>query len=155
MKIIFLDFDGVLHTDYHDLVMFRKRLPEYDKFGSIFDPYCVENLKKIIDETGADIVISSSWKKIMTYKGFLEMWNYRKLPGIVTDVTPSSEYSRNRGDEIDVWLEQCKEDCKYVIIDDLDETNFNEHQLSYLLVVDSFYGIDEKTAEKAIKLLNS
>ena len=31
-----------------------------DKYGYAFDPNSVANLKKIIDETGADIVISSS-----------------------------------------------------------------------------------------------
>ena len=33
-----------------------------DEYGWVFDPVAVANLAHIIDETGADIVISSSWK---------------------------------------------------------------------------------------------
>ena len=28
------------------------------------------------------------------------------------------------------WLEDCKTECEYVIIDDIDETQFNEQQYS-------------------------
>lgn len=69
-------------------------------FGTVFDPNCVKNLKHIIDQTGADIVVSSSWKYLMTYRDFLDMWEYRGLPGFVTDVTPTPLVRRNRGDEI-------------------------------------------------------
>ena len=134
--------------------MCRKGLPANDSFGAVFDPNCVLNLKKIIEETGADIVVSSSWKYIKSYKNFLDMWDFRQLPGFVTDVTPTPEVRRNRGDEIDAWLKECDTECQYVIIDDFDESYFNEHQLSHLLVVDSFYELDADSAERAIRLLN-
>lgn len=155
MRIIFLDFDGVMDTAYYDHILSRSGLPGNDCWGAIFDPVCIANLKWIIDETSADIVVSSSWKHFMTYKDFLDMWEDRKLPGFVTDVTPIPSVRRNRGDEIDAWLDECKEQCQYVIIDDLDSTNFNEHQLSHLLVVNPFYGIDECVAERAITILKS
>ena len=59
MKIIFLDFDGVMDTAYYDHVLHKEGKPGNDKYGTIFDPYCVQNLKRIIDETGAKIVVSS------------------------------------------------------------------------------------------------
>ena len=108
------------------------------------------NLRRIIDETGADIVVSSTWKDFMTYKEILEMWEYRKLPGFVTDTTPTC--SRKRGDEIDSWLEECNTECEYVIIDDMDETQFNEHQYDRLFVVNPYDGLNEQTAEKVIQL---
>ena len=45
-----------------------------DKYGYAFDPNSVANLKKIIDETGADIVISSSWKskRVLFLNSFLK-----------------------------------------------------------------------------------
>lgn len=61
-KIIFLDIDGVLNTKYWYNQMSRST-PK-DKYGYAFDPNAVANLKRIIDETGADIVISSSWKSL-------------------------------------------------------------------------------------------
>ena len=57
-KIIFLDFDGVMDTAYYDHVLNSKRLPNYDEYGAVFDPECVRNLKYIIEQTGADIVVS-------------------------------------------------------------------------------------------------
>ena len=69
MKIIFLDFDGVMDTAYYDHVLHKEGKPGNDKYGTIFDPYCVQNLKRIIDETGAKIVVSSSWKYDMSYGG--------------------------------------------------------------------------------------
>ena len=57
MKIIFLDFDGVMDTAYYDHVLAKEGKPGNDKYGTIFDPYlctepqtyCVQNLKRIID----------------------------------------------------------------------------------------------------------
>ena len=153
MKIIFLDFDGVMDTAYYDHILSKEGLPGSDEFGIIFDPNCVRNLKEIIDKTSADIVVTSSWRHFMTYKDFLDMWEYRDLPGFVTDVTPIVA-ARKRGDEIDAWLSECCTECQYVIIDDLDRSNFNEYQLSRLLVVNPFNGIDEETAQRAIAILN-
>ena len=154
MKIIFLDFDGVMDTAYYDHVLSKEGKSGNDEYGCIFDPNCVKNLKHIIDETGADIVVSSSWKYLMNYQDFLKMWEARNLPGFVTDVTPNPIERHNRGDEIDAWLEECQTECQYVIIDDLEAYNFNEHQIPRLLVVNPFFGIDENIAERAIALLN-
>ena len=155
MKIIFLDFDGVMDTAYYDHILNKEGHPCSDDYGILFDPECVKNLKHIIDQTGADIVVSSSWKYMMEYRDFLEMWKARNLPGFVTDVTPIPPERRNRGDEIDAWLAECDVECQYVIIDDLSADCFNEHQIPRLLVVNPFYGLDEDTAKRAISILNN
>ena len=155
MKIIFLDFDGVMDTARYELILRISGRPSVDAYGTIFDPECVWNLKQIIDKTGAKIVVSSSWKSIMTFEELLDMWERRGLPGEVIDTTPYTLECRNRGDEIDLWLKDCDEECQYVILDDIDGSNFNEHQLSRLVVVDSVQGLNERAAEKAIEILNS
>ena len=71
MKIIFLDFDGVMDTEYYDHLLSEADKPIADEYGLLFDPECVKNLKYIIDSTGADIVISSTWKDIMSYQEIL------------------------------------------------------------------------------------
>ena len=152
-KIIFLDFDGVMDTEYYDHILSEAGKPISDEYGLLFDPECVKNLKYIIDNTGADIVVSSTWKDYMSYKEILDMWKYRGLPGFVTDVTPPTA-NHKRGDEIDAWLKECSTECSYVIIDDLDACNFIEHQISRLLIVNPFFGLDEYTAERAIRILN-
>lgn len=78
MKVIFLDFDGVMDTAYYDNYLNYMGLQEHDKYGVVFDPDCIANLKRIIDATGADIVVSSTWKDFMTYKEILEVWEYSK-----------------------------------------------------------------------------
>lgn len=151
MKIIFLDFDGVMDNEYYDHILSKAGKPIADEYGLLFDPECVKNLKHIIDNTGADIVISSTWKDLMSYKDILDMWKYRGLPGFVTDVTPT--ISNHRGNEIDAWLEECRHDCQYAIIDDLDASNFNPHQIEHLFVVNPYCGLDEDTAKGLLNIL--
>ena len=155
MKVIFLDFDGVMDTAYYGHILEKEGLPCHDEFGAVFDPICVGYLKKIVDKTGAEIVVTSSWKSLMSFGEMLDMWEKRGLPGELIDMTSTTSTCRNRGDEIDAWLKECKDECQYVILDDIDESNFNEHQLPGLIVVNPYYGLNQKTAERAIKMLKA
>ena len=154
-KVIFLDFDGVMDTEYYDKILISEGKPINDEYGIVFDPNSVRNLKRIIDETYADIVVTSTWKYEMSYADILDMWKARELPGFVTDVTPNILGCRCRGDEIDAWLEDCKDECQYVILDDLGAENFHTLQIPRLLVVNPYYGIDEVIADKAISHLSN
>ncbi|MBQ1668773.1 MAG: hypothetical protein II063_12445 [Prevotella sp.] len=114
-KIIFLDIDGVLNTQLWYTQMDRNTT--IDKYGYAFDPNAVANLKRIVEETGADIVISSSWK-CMGLTQMEDMWNDRNLPGRIVGITPNSvsdelllhadidsmELFHIRGEEIKEWL---------------------------------------------------
>ena len=63
MNIIFLDFDGVMDTASYDAYLVKNDLPECDADGRpLFDPKSIDNLNKIIEQTGADIVVTSDWK---------------------------------------------------------------------------------------------
>ena len=44
-----------MNTAYYDLIKNKNGLPVNDIFGSVFDPNCIQNLKKNIDNTGTDI----------------------------------------------------------------------------------------------------
>ena len=55
MKVIFLDIDGVLNSRAYD----RKR--NWDELTNI-DESRLPLVKNIVDETGARIVLSSTWK---------------------------------------------------------------------------------------------
>ena len=51
-KVIFLDIDGVLNI-----------IPQgRDQYGSLFHPQFEDNLQYLIEQTKADIVISSTWR---------------------------------------------------------------------------------------------
>lgn len=152
MDIIFLDFDGVMDTASYCSFLERQGLPECDSEGRPkFDPKCKENLKLIVEKTRADIVVSSDWKYIDSYKDLLGMWQERDMPGFLTDVTPN--VSKHRGDEIDEWLKECHQQCNYVIIDDLPLECFNKHQYQRLITVNPITGLTISDAELAIELL--
>ena len=160
MKIIFCDIDGVLNVCYG----------QRDEFGQLFHPHFVDNLKWIIDTTGAKIVISSSWR----HSGLSEMkrmWDHRNLPGDVIDITcDCAQVVDNgncefydlveRGHEIQEWL-NAHEVENFVILDDDNDVlesqrgnfvrcaNNRDHEDC----VDIGYGLTKKCAEKAIEIL--
>jgi len=162
MKVIFLDIDGVLNV-----------IPKgRDRFGGTFHKEFEDNLKMIIDCTGAKIVISSSWR----FDGLdhmKAMWDYRKLPGEVIDCTPdcaqlvSAEKFKfldevERGHEIQEWLDQHPEVTGFVIIDD-DSDMLKSQQQNFVRCANNRhhkgnvegYGLTGMCRDKAIEILNT
>ena len=163
-KVLFLDIDGVLNTKWWYTQMDRNT-PK-DKYCYAFDPNAVSNLKKIIDETGADIVISSSWKSFGISE-LEDMWQDRGLPGKLIGITPNTvsdemllnadldnmELFSIRGTEIKEWLtKHGKHVSHYAIIDDMD--NMLTEQRLHFVKTDPEIGITVEDAEKAIMILN-
>ncbi len=165
-KILFLDIDGVLNTKF----WYRKMDDDTprDKWGYVFDPMSVANLKRIVDETGAEIVISSSWKCV-GLRELRKMWKARKLPGKIIDATPDCmcdegmldldidfdliDIGASRGYEIREWLSRHGEQVShYAIIDDMYE--MLPEQQSHLVMTDSEIGITDEDADKVIAILN-
>jgi len=65
MKLIFLDFDGVLNSNKYFKSLKRKKIP-HEKILNSLSPEMVERLNKIIEATNAKIVISSTWRTMHT-----------------------------------------------------------------------------------------
>lgn len=88
MKVIFLDVDGVLITG---------------KLGwNKPDPECVSALNRLIEKTGAHIVVSSCWRigrEVIELRELLASWG---VIGKVIDRT--KEFQEQRGYEIGDWL---------------------------------------------------
>ncbi len=149
-RIIFLDFDGVLNTEYYQNQLYHEGKAWQDKHGSYFDPETVEQLKRIIDTTQDDIVVESSWK-YLGLEAMQEMWDEREMPGRVIDITPTVGY--NKGMEIASWLsEHTTEGTKYVIIDD--EYVILDSQQPHFILTNPYDGITEELADRAISILN-
>ena len=152
-KIIFLDFDGVLVTDRYQDEQIASGGVLRDSHGAVFDPVCIENLRRIIDSTDADIVVTSTWKMTMGLDGIQQLWRGRHLPGKVVGVTPDID-PIHRGNEIQAWIDAYGGDCRYAIIDDCPVLDFfREEQLQHLFKVDERTGLDEKTMNKIIEHL--
>ncbi len=153
MKVIFLDFDGVMDTGFYDGALENEHKPTCDKYGAIFDPISIQNLDYIIRRTNASIVVSSDWKYFMSKDNLQAMWKARRLPGKIIDTTPNC--SRHRGDEISQWLSNNSKVIEYAIIDDLGADCFNDSQLPHLVCVNPYNGLDLLSANRVIKILNT
>lgn len=167
MKVIFLDIDGVLNTERYITEAIENDMPVHDKYGHIFDYKSVDVLRHIIKESGAKIVISSTWR----YAGIKEMkdmWKDRKLPGEVIDVTLARDssrieeqkrlykelygehfYDRSRGQEINIYLKTHPEVEKYVIIDD----DYDMLEGQNVVHTDLINGLEEKNIEDILNFL--
>lgn len=167
-KIIFLDFDGVLNTEHNQNMLVYHGKAWKDKHGAFFDPEAVAQLERIIVETGADIVIESSWK-YLGLEAMQQMWTDRNMPGHVVDVTPSSASDnwlpnanldemdpasiQYKGVEIASWIaDSLREEARYVIIDD--EYVILDSQLPHFILTNPYDGITPELADRAIRILN-
>lgn len=167
-KILFLDFDGVLNTEFYQEVLKQQGEIWQDEHGALFDPNAIKQLERIIKATNADIVVESSWK-YLGLDAMKELWEVRKLPGRIIDITPSTisdEYLLNldlddfsnkmhhcKGLEIASWLSNYEtQDIRYVIIDD--EYVILDSQLPHFILTNPYEGITEEQANKAISILN-
>jgi len=146
MKVIFLDFDGVITIP-------PKWYLKADK---------IKWIKRIVDETAAKIVVSSSWRmqtveetrKSMIYKekrcprNKMLYW----LMDNLYDVTPWVGLGNGRGGEIQQYLNDHPEIDNYVIIDD--DGDMWDSQLYHFVQTNYEDGITETEAIRAIKVLN-
>ena len=109
MKVLFLDIDGVLNT--------------YGSSGSSVSwEHCkkdlMHNLERIIEETGAKIVISSSWREegieLLKENGFKHV---DSIIGVVPLFDKDHKYIETRGEKILEWLKENEVEA-YVVVDD-------------------------------------
>ena len=151
-KIIFLDFDGVLNTEYYQGLLQFQGKQWQDEHGAFFDPRAVRQLKRVIDTTDADIVVESSWK-YLGLEAMQELWRVRNLPGRVIDITPSLTGNASKGEEIAAWLsEYATPDARYVIIDD--EYVVRDTQIPYFIWTNPYEGLTEEQGNRAISILH-
>ena len=148
--IVFLDFDGVLNTEQYQARLTVDDKPTKDTWGPLFDPHAVENLRQILDEMDAQIVISSSWRYVHSLDSLRTMWVTRDLPGEILDTLACGATDISRGEEIECWLER-NDRPDYVIIDDLDD--FFPAQRDHYVETNPIVGITEADAQKAIEIL--
>ena len=63
-KYVLLDFDGVVTSKSYSWQCYMDHCRE-NIFGmDWFDPACIDALRRIVNETGAKIVVSSSWRDL-------------------------------------------------------------------------------------------
>ena len=118
LKIIFLDFDGVLNVDTA-LADDSQELWT----ASWLLPDLVSRLGALVKSAGAQVVVSSSWRQRRTLEELREILAHHGYLGGVFDVTPRHARppegeSLVRASEISAWLTRHPEVGSYVILDD-------------------------------------
>lgn len=156
--MIFLDVDGVLNSEV-------SREQERENFDNWMEHEVsekhIDNLKKIVDATGAQIVLSSSWRfdhPKATGRDFiidpLMKVLDRKLKAVgldIIDVTPDLR-GKIRGVEIQDWLDRHSDVEGFVILDD--DTDMTDAQKPFFVNTTFKNGLTEELANKAIEILN-
>lgn len=146
MKVVFLDFDGVLNsTQSNNFWKSRRTQDQWEEGlrkwdGSMqeyiaeeFCPICVNNLEELFRRVpNLKIVISSSWRINNDIESLKRILSPAKLASnAIIDITPRFLDLSTRGLEIKHWLDNYEEEeiTHYVIIDDanvmLDEQKKN------------------------------
>ena len=174
-KYLFLDIDGVLnHDEWFESHEYRNNQANWKV--SMFDPKCVERVNKILQDTWAELVVSSSWRSMSDLEEIFEGVGlpfkfHRTLYAdqIYPDLDPIRDIWNDderywRGAEIKHFLDNhpCE---SYVILDDdcdmLDEQldNFiqtcgDKIHTPNLYINNEGSGLTEKVMNKAIEILN-
>ena len=152
MKVIFLDIDGVLNHQKHYewLIETDEPTPMQRTYPyTEFNPESCRLLNEIIWETGAEIVVSSSWR-LDGEARLNSLFKYFGLPKIYS-TTPCLNTAR--GIEIGAWLAAHPEVTNYVIFDD--DEDMNAEQMPFFIKTNPYEdGLNESCKDKAIELLN-
>ena len=160
MRCIFIDIDGVPNNRE----FFRTSVGAPD---DAIDPAAIERLSRIVRATGAEVVVSSTWRCGKSVDDLTETLRRAGFVGVVRDKTPDflPDPAAVRGDEIQSWLDdyaqkvsECLSDWaktkyavgSFVILDD----DSDMVHLSHRLVQTSFAtGLLDEHVKKAIAML--
>jgi hypothetical protein len=121
MRIIFLDIDGVLRTKQGPR---RAVVHPGEPIPDLWDEHALRNLNKLIEKTGANIVITSTWRLGESLESLRKLLNEKGIHGVVIGKTPElgeitikTPNRKSRGQEIEAWLKQQKGQFRFVILD--------------------------------------
>lgn len=145
MKLIFIDIDGVLVTE-------NGLKPSDRYFGPPFNADCAQRLVEAIAATGAQLVVTSSWREGRTLAQLQYIFEVNGMRGAVIGLTPSINDGASREREIMAYLAGRNDVDRFVIIDD--EEKMTE-LAPYLVETDFQTGITERTRDEAIRLLGA
>jgi len=151
VRVVFLDVDGVLNSK---VTREKETLNENQTAG--IDAGLLENIGKVLKETKAKVVVSSTWReepeKLQELTNALESQG-----GEIIGVTANLEGRGDRVDEIRKWLMDNISLMveKWIVIDDLDLSRMNPAlQSDHFVHTDDNIGLDATMTTEAINKLN-
>lgn len=165
-KIIFLDIDGVLAIQNDAKVRWHPNIDLEGAFWSMvgfsfFNPSSIKALNKIIDNTGAQIVLSSTWRRGREedFRDLVKYINHTGVKAKIIGRTPCLKSYKNkhiqRGHEIQAWINSYRAKIQsFVILDD--ESDMAHLRCKLVQSKDGWkeQGLTDKHANEAITVLN-
>ena len=143
MKVVFLDFDGVLnHFPPGELVLSQAYL------DNPLETAHVERLEQLVQRTGARVVISSSWRLRLTLDELRGALEARGFTGEVIGTTPRLR-TGIRAHEISAWLLLHPEVTTFAILDDEPDAELDGR----LVHTDPEHGFTDADLQRALLLL--
>lgn len=152
MRVLFLDFDGVLNSVGSFIYNNRQNLlglttvPTHESFC----PVASSNLQYVLEELpDVQVVVSSTWRKHKTINALKKIFDTNRiLSDRMIGITPVDP-SRYRGNEIKEYLDGHPEVTSFVILDD--DTDMIPY-MDNLVKTDSRDGLTFSKAERAIEM---
>jgi hypothetical protein len=151
MRVIFLDIDGVLNSErfmraQHERGVVSKDVEEHCR--DQIDPAAVALLNELIETSGAEVVISSSWRRLFTIGEISRGLRHNGFahPRSIIGKTPALDVER--GHEIQAWLDE-RGPTDFVILDDDSDM---VHLAPRLILIDCAHGLQREHVEAALRL---
>ncbi|AUG85385.1 hypothetical protein FDJ20_gp117 [Vibrio phage Thalassa] len=157
-KVIFLDFDGVINAQTGEWK--TTEVPDYLGYCP-HNPKLVQTLNILIERSQADLVISSTWRLGTDITTLQQVCTAIGIKGKVIGKTDSLGKWTVRGNEIDKYIDEHKEQLgydyswnykSYVILDD--DSDMLLPQAANFVRIDNEVGITLKDVEKAMQVLS-
>jgi hypothetical protein len=147
---ILLDLDGVMVTTPP-----WKQVEELDDHFSKFSPKAAGNLQRIITETEASIVLTTSHKSRFSNKEWKDIFHKRGV--LVHSISKLSDNTENlsRKAEILNWLEKEVHDNFVILDDDKSLYDLPSFAREKCIITSPLIGLDEVSAVNAIQMLNN
>lgn len=150
MMQIFLDIDGVMVPSN------SWKPPQFlpDGFAD-FSPKAVTALKRILKDTNASLVLTSSHKSRHSVRDWKKIFDIRGVHAPKLSTLPDNATRISRKEELLNWLAVRSPDQNFVIIDDDKSLNdLPPHLKNRLVLTDGAIGLTDSHAEQAIAVLN-
>lgn len=161
MKLLFLDIDGVLNSQAFYTVRHEQIKAGIKQRDFPLDEFCPTTIKlvnQICRETGAKVVVSSTWRHGRTVGQLQTLFNsvgatfevIGKTPDLCRQTESGLWLSAVRGDEIKKYTDESN--CKsFVILDD--DGDMLDCQKPNFIQTSRLDGLTEKHAAQAIEIL--